>query len=327
LDFQNQSAPDLAGVSTVARVNDLLVMRTRVLTGQSANLLFATNGPPEVSGYVAIVDNDLRGNTNPMIGGGGTCYYGGADRNFFAGNRCGRSTAWQIRIIFNNRSAFQHNIVEETAGAFEAIKYHCVGNASTVNQFSVLSDNHLAKSRLNVNSGAAEQGCIHRDSVFERNLVADVIQTDQPNNLYRHNVASSFIVSLRAFDANLTRGNQYVNNTCHGMTFLPQTCVRVFPGANADGTLVRNMLFSARSSSGTVILSHEGTGTVTQENNRIASGTSPFVSASPQLFRDFALPAGSTLIDAGKPGMGPSLDLLGNPAPRGAAPDIGAVEF
>jgi hypothetical protein len=78
---------------------------------------------------------------------------------------------------------------------------------------------------------------------------------------------------------------------------------------------------------GAVILGHEGTGTVMQENNRIVSGSSPFVSASPQIFGDFALPTGSPLIDAGKPGMGPSLDLLGNPAPRGAAPDIGAAEF
>jgi hypothetical protein len=37
--------------------------------------------------------------------------------------------------------------------------------------------------------------------------------------------------------------------------------------------------------------------------------------------------ADSSLINAGTPGAGPSIDLLGRPAPRGAAPDIGAVEL
>jgi hypothetical protein len=59
----------------------------------------------------------------------------------------------------------------------------------------------------------------------------------------------------------------------------------------------------------------------------VAVTSNPFVTSEPNsLVRaDFALRAGSPLIDQGVPVSFRNVDLLGNPAPRGL-PDVGAVE-
>jgi hypothetical protein len=299
-----------------------------VQTRDQADVFFPTNGPPNILNYVAIVDNDLRGTTSQAIGGGGTCYYGGAYNNMFSGNRCGRGTAWQIRIIYNDRSVFQHNIIEENAGAFEAVKYHCVGGASVRCRFNVFSDNVLAKERLNVTAGSAEEGNVITDSVFERNRVAGEMVMEQPGNLFRYNVTGHFRLAQRVFNAQLSRDNVFINNTCFDGGRSP-ACLQTSQGSDALGTVMRNNLFYAVGFPSPAIVSGTGanTASVLQENNRMVTGTaSPFVKSSPVSFGDFALASGSNLIDAGRVGM-LNVDLLTNPAPRGTAPDIGAVEF
>jgi hypothetical protein len=146
LEFLDQGTT-LRGIATDARIENLLVTHVRVQTRtDTANIFFPTNGPPEVSSYIAIVDNDLRGNANPVTlsTSSGTCLYGGAYNNFVAGNRCGQASSWQIRIIHNDRSAFQQNLIEQNGGAYECIKYHCAGGVDVKCRFNVVSPTSLS---------------------------------------------------------------------------------------------------------------------------------------------------------------------------------------
>jgi hypothetical protein len=327
LEFQARGTP-MSAIESFARIHDILVLRNRIQTRDQANIVFATNGPPEVLSHVAIVDNELRGTTSRAVGGGGTCFYGGAYSNMFAGNRCGRGTAWQIRIIFNDRSVFQHNIVEENAGAYEATKYHCVGGPSVRCRFNVVSDNVFARERLNITGGSAEDGNVITDSVFERNYVPrGIIVMEQPGNLFRHNVVRQFRIDPRVFDAKLSRNNVFENNTCYGANVTPE-CVRINKGADGTGTVARNNLFYAGTfPSRARFASVSGVGRVAESGNRIVTGaTSPWVSSSPSRLADFRLKRGSPLINSGVGGGGRSTDLLSLPAPSGGAVDVGAVE-
>jgi hypothetical protein len=333
LEFQpGPAGSSLHGISTDAEVNDFLILRNRIIVATDRDDIFTpTNGPPFVSDRIAIVDNDLRGNVNAVTLGSssGACYYGGSYQNFFAGNTCGKSSAWQIRIIFNDRSMFQHNVIQENGGAFECVKYHCAGDQSVVCRNNVVSDNVCMKERFNVTAGRAEDGNTIIDSVFERNMVlnGDII-TEQPGNLFRHNVVGRFRLGARVFNATFSRNNQYVNNTCYSPQPFSQ-CFLALPGSDATGTVLRNNLFWAQGAPTPTISLIQGTGggAMSVSGNQVVTGaTSPFVSSTPRRLADFALRTGSTFVNGGIAGSGPTIDLVGNIAPLGL-PDVGAVEF
>jgi hypothetical protein len=193
-------------------VNDIVLLRLRIQTRLSFNVQFESNGPP-LHQFIALIDNELAGNSTGTVGQNGSCFYGGAAKYFMSGNRCGRANSWQMRVIHSDRSAFSNNIISENAGAFEALKMHCVGGTSSLCRFNVISDNLLAKQRLRVTEGADFEGAVFKDSVIERNFVNGEIGTEHPSNLYRYNVADIFHVRIRVFNAQLTRGNMVINNT------------------------------------------------------------------------------------------------------------------
>ncbi len=329
------SGSTLHGISTDAEINDLTIVQNEIIVATDKDDIFApTNGPPAVSDRIAIVDNNLRGNLNPVTLGSssGACYYGGAYQNMFSGNRCGKSSAWQIRTIFNDRSIFTHNRVEENGGAFEGVKYHCAGNETVHCRFNTVQDNVVLKERFNVTAGRGEDGNRITDSVFRRNYVpTSGMIMEQPDNLYEGNIVQRFRISIRAFNSTFTRDNRFVNNTCYDPSGVTSACVVTLPGSDALGTFVANNVFYANGTPNPVMVTGSGanTASVMQQNNAVVQGASPFVAATimPIPFdpTQFQLKPGSPLINAGTLVHGPTVDLLGSLRPQGSI-DIGALE-
>lgn len=329
------SGSTLHGIATDAEVNDFSILQNDIIVATDKDDIFApTNGPPFVSDRIAIADNHLRGNLNPVTLGSssGACYYGGSIQGFFAGNRCGKSSAWQIRTIFNDRSIFSHNLVEENGGAFEGVKFHCAGNETVHCRFNTTQDNVVLKERFNVTAGRGEDGNRITDSVFARNYVpTSGIIMEQPDNLYKNNIVQRFRISVRAFNSTFTRDNRFVNNTCYDPSGVTSACVVTLPGSDALGTFVANNVFWANQTANPVMVTGTGanTSSVVQQNNAVVSGVSPFVSATIAPFpfnpTQYQLKAGSPHINAGTLIHAPSIDLLGHARPQGPI-DLGALE-
>jgi hypothetical protein len=101
-------------------------------------------------------------------------------------------------------------------------------------------------------------------------------------------------------------------------------CVNVREGTNVDGLKLRNLLHYAQGASPAELIGAGGSGSI-DEAGGFSTRTNPFAAPNPNLLvkGDFALAPGSTLIDRGVP-VGRGLDLLGNLAPHGNAPDLEA---
>ena len=260
----------------------------------------------------------------------GSCWFGGADRTFISGVVCGQANAWQMRIAYTDKAVISNNVVQEHAGFFEAIKFHCsLGPTSPSTQNvchnMIFSENVLAKERLNIVSGGIDEGTI-QDSIFERNLLPGGLVTTNPRNVHRFNVMTEIVLGPRGVDATMPRGNVFENSVCMNSSGL--RCVNVREGTNADGLVLRNLLHFASGASPAEVFGSQGSGSVDQAGC-VSTLTNPFAVANPSLLvkTDFALPTGSPLIDKGVPIPGRGLDLLGNAAPHGSAPDVGAIEF
>jgi hypothetical protein len=218
-----------------------------------------------------------------------------------------------------------------SGGAYESIKFHCSiaggRNADrSVCQHMVFSDNFLPD-RLNIAAGGGQDGGLMRDSVVERNLIDGPIQTENPGFLMRYNVASHFEIRPRETDFQLPRGNRIEQNVCDGrlagfscvrvVFFGPPSLPNVYDGLQARNNLAfapdNRQLFQADPGT-SASPPFFGAGNVTVTTN-------PFVAANPNIRvrTDYALRAGSTLINQGVPVSFRSVDLPGNPAPVGGS--------
>jgi hypothetical protein len=133
------------------------------------------------------------------------------------------------------------------------------------------------------------------------------------------------VLKPRKFDHAQPRSNTFINNTCYLQSGSPASrCVIVKEGAVVDGLVLRNLLFFAGGAQAG-LLEHGGSGSVDQAGNRVVT-TNPFRVAQPVNRADFALVSSSDLIDQGVVGRSRGVDLLSQPSPLGARPDVGAVE-
>ena len=321
------------GIATSFIFDDLLLYKMDI--GPTG---FGFNFGPDQSGlnvphkHYAVVDTQLRGNTGTPVSNPGSCWFGGADKTFISGVVCGQANAWQMRIAYTNKAVISNNVVSQTAGAFESIKFHCsigpiAADPGVICANMIFSDNVLAKARLNIAAGGNDEGTIQR-SIFERNMVNGAIEIENPNNMIRNNVSSAITLKPRARDASNPRGNQFVNNTCDRRV-LQTPCVRVLNGVRVDGLVLRNNLQVTPATPSPPMLQNEGgTGTITQQGN-ISTNVNPWVVANPNpiVRADYALRTDAvSLIDKGVALKSLGLDLLGRPFPQGSAPDVGAFE-
>lgn len=325
--------------------DDVLIYQSDIgPTGYAFNVNFDQSGLNVAHKHYAVVDTELRGNFGTPVTNPGSCWFGGADKTMVAGVNCGQANHWQMRIAYTNKAIISHNNVLFVGGAFEIIKFQCslgglnsvIGGVPHVCRHMVFANNLLA-TRLNVTAGGgADQGTI-QDSVFERNMVQGPIQTDNPNDVFRHNVATHFELRSRISNPIMPTGNLIENNVCDGR-FSGESCISIRKGGDAvnfDGLLARNNLAYATNNRPFFSTQSDASGTCTgcteptlSAQKNITRTTNPFVDASPDRYTraDFALPEGSTLINAGIAGIGAGHDLLGNVRPNGL-PDVGAFEF
>lgn len=281
--------------------------------------------------YWAVIDTQLRGNTGTPVSNPGSCWFGGASHLFISGVVCGQANSWQMRIAYVHKAVISNNIVQEVAGGFEAIKFHCsIGptsaNPGAVCNHMIFSDNVIPKTRIDITGGGDDMGTIER-SIFERNLIAGTIQSGNPNDVFRYNVGGgvSFHNRVGVIESSQPKGNRVENNVLD-IRGISSTCVSVTSGTKVDGLLIRNNICLASGAIPTLV-SNGGSGTITQQSNAALNG-SPFTAANPnRLVRsDYRLPEGSVHINAGVTGIGAALDLQGARAPSGP-PDRGASEF
>ncbi len=321
------------GVSTSFVFDDVLLYKMDIgPTGHGFNFGPDQSGLKVPHRHYAVVDTQLRGNTPTPVTNSGSCWFGGADKTFISGVTCGQANFWQMRIAYTNKAVISNNVVRETAGAFEAIKFHCSLDPFTaipghVCRHMVFSDNVIAKTRINVAAGSSSDTGTIQDSIFERNLVNGCIENENPNDMMRHNVALCYSFKPRAADSNQPRGNVIESSTCDGRKD-PVSCINIIGGAKVDGLIVRNVLAFAPGTSPRLLIFQGGSGAITQLNN-VTTNVNPFAAANPNpLVRtDYVLKQGSSLVDAGVALTSRSVDLLGRVAPQGSGPDIGAVEF
>jgi PKD repeat protein len=331
VDLQITSdATNVAGVSMGFVVDEVLLDRMDIgPTGIAPNFIPDQSPLTRAHKYVAMVDTELRGNTGTPVSNTGTCWIGGADYLFISGVNCGQANQWQMRISYTNMAVISNNNIKEVAGGFEAVKFHCslgplAAAPGVICKHMVFSDNVLAKTRLNIANGGNDNGTI-RFSVFERNVVNGSFENENPDDIVRYNVAHDYTFKPRSLDDSQPRRNYLYNNVC--MTSSGLRCVNINTGVKIDGLRIRNMLYLALGASPSELIGNGGTGTIDEAGSFITR-TSPFVAATPNFLvrSDFALKAGSTLIDKGVAVKSRTLDLLGNVTPQGSAPDVGAIE-
>jgi hypothetical protein len=288
--------------------------------------------------HYAVVDTQLRGNTGTPVVNSGTCWFGGADKTFISGVVCGQANFWQMRIAYTHKAIVSNNLILQNAGAYETIKLHCsIAGARNedrpVCRYMIFSDNVLAE-RLNIAAGGGADGGLMRDSIVERNMIGGAIETENPGFMIRYNVATGYEVRPRESDFQMPRNVTIEHNVCDGRNSGP--CVRALffnPPALPliyDGLVARNNLAWSPSNQ-PFFAADAGTSAnppFVGAGNRVVA-QNPFAVANPNIRvrTDYVLRQGSPLIDAGVPVSFRGVDLLGNPTPRGTAPDVGAVEF
>jgi hypothetical protein len=318
--------------------DDLLIYKMDIgPTGFGFNVSFDQSGLSTPHKYYGLVDTQLRGNTGVPVQNGGSCYFGGASHQFISGVTCGQANAWQMRIAYTHKAVISNNIVAETAGAFEAIKFHCsIGSvvASGVSCSNMIfSDNLIAKEHVNLGTGSVENQAKMENSIYERNVMPHGVSTVHPNNVFRYNVMSGVVIRPRPnrIDSAEPRNNVIEQNTCDRRGgSISRACVYAEPNTIYDGTIVRNnLVFRPGTSPLPVFVTDSPSGGAVTQVGNVSATASPFVNANPNpLVRaDFALrPDATTFIDKGVPLRFRVFDLLGHLAPQGAAPEIGAAE-
>ena len=320
---------------------DILIMRNRLTSLDNWNIDFSEGGLPQPHDYIAIVDNELRGQTDRAAPGNPQCFFGGAIFYFFSGNTCSNAKGHRYRITFSEKSVFSHNRILDATGSFEVIKYQCgPQHARDLRcEFNIFSDNVLPIARgLNISGGKIDDPAVIADSIFERNWFQAGLELRHPDNVVRFNAmgptlggpAGRVCIQLAGLGAtglgatlpqvNPT-GSQIYNNTCR--TGGDATAfVGIESGTTTGGTAVNANLFVTRSG----VLVNGGS---LPGGQNVVTASSPFASSTFNGPADFALDptAGAALIDAGTPGLPRNVDLLANPAPLGPRIDVGAVEF
>jgi hypothetical protein len=243
-----------------------------------------------------------------------------------------------MRIAYTHKAVISNNIIQRSAGAFEAIKFHCsIGSvvaSGVACSNMIFSDNVVAQEHVNLGTGSQENQAIMDQSVLERNVVPFGFSSIHPNDVYRFNVTSGLELRQRQspLDAVEPLNNVFEQNTCDRRGgSISQNCVYIAPGVKKfDGLEIRNNLMYRPAGVIPFFVNNSGVGGTVTNTTNPAMTTSPFVSANPNpLVRaDFALRTdATTLIDKGAVTPFLSLDLLGHLAPQGTAPDIGAVEM
>lgn len=300
---------------------DVLVLNVRSQPIGSGNIAFGINGLPRPHDLIAIVDSDLEGrNSN---NGSGVCFFGGAERYFFAGNTCdqrgtGTSNAWMWRIQRSRKSIFAHNDTLSNVGAFDNIKYTCLDRSSG-NRFNVISDNHFFSGHINLTRGTSTANCQIDYTVFERNWQQDAgaaaTEVEHPNWAFRHNVVNFWELAADASSAALVHNNVFTNNICHSTRGGSPTCIVLesMPSSNPSGNVFRNTLAWYPNANSVRMFSDNSGGSGNRHTESFVASSNPFVDATPDSRSDFAPnlagPQASSIIDAGSSPNVSAVDL------------------
>lgn len=315
-------------------VDNMLIMDTvSGPNGHGSVISVDYSGLSRAHGYMALIDNEMKGN-HPTANAG-SCLFGGGEPLVMMGNRCTGSVGfWPYRTGYVAKGVLEHNTVEAHShgGNFELWKLHCSkggdGNFA-VCPYLVFSDNRMTVfDRVDVTHGGRDFGSI-QFSLFERNMLFNgPFQIQNPNNVFRYNIACFTVYDRADHDPIQPRNNQFYGNACRTGFAAIQVGAGNGNVTRVDGLMARNniLLPTAAGVPFYRVDSAAIPGPVTVVNNPTADATT-FVVPNPSALQaaDWALAAGHPFRTARIAGDPPAVDLLRQMALGTAGSAIGAV--